>query len=687
MAPTTKIIGEKPATSKESKHLNQEPIPAIDPLAESTTTEKSNFKALPPKTKTSTNSKKKSGTLIAQKSSSNRAFTSTERTAPLAGPNPPTQPGAIHVRGYGYRGDSNHSFLGSRRNVDSAIATNDENSNNEGDAAITSATLVIADSPVIIPTATPDDDNNRSIRMKCGRLVVFTLSLLGIVGISVWVGWWRANAGENETNPSGQTSGDESYQEPRIETINNLVMTIKGVPFDDMDSNGISDWENTTSNHIQKFYATNQKSLRINISKTITSVTITGENFVEYNQEFEIQNKSDDETSAEDLAIDPFGSFYDGRELYASALQGIAGVFENITTSSDITINYVTDQPSKMQSSSPIPSQMPSPIPSQIPTVAPTASKTPSAFPTLSFEDKWIEIEEKNSVAFPIRDIAKSSDPVWIAKGFPFDSENATDAGKVALYNNDGLHHEIMGMEDYSYFGNSVAISADATVLAVGAPGGNDYSGLAFIFHRPTTDDKFAIPQQQLNGTERSSLFGYTLAMTPDGKILTVSAPIVSSFSSVFVFQRWTIEEEFVLHQEIDEPESSSDFGHRIDMTPNGKFLVASASLVKNVVNIGPGLVTLFARSETSGFFEEVHEIQGGCDNEVLGYYGVSVGATAGGILVHAKGFGCNLSNRVQSYQLECNCRIEDYVCSGFDSYPDLVCEGVIPSISPAPLT
>jgi len=132
--------------------------------------------------------------------------------------------------------------------VDSAIATKDENGNNEGDAAIKSATLVeelitadITDIPVIIPTAIPDDANNRSIRMKYGRLVVITLSLLGIVGISVWVGWWRANAGENETNPSGQTSGDESYQEPRIETINNLVMTIKGVPFDDMDSNELLD--------------------------------------------------------------------------------------------------------------------------------------------------------------------------------------------------------------------------------------------------------------------------------------------------------------------------------------------------------------------------------------------------------------------------------------------------------------
>jgi len=69
--------------------------------------------------------------------------------------------------------------------VDIAIAVNDKNRNNEDNATIASATLVeelitadITDIPVIIPTTTLDDDNNRS-----NRLIVLTLSLLGVVGI------------------------------------------------------------------------------------------------------------------------------------------------------------------------------------------------------------------------------------------------------------------------------------------------------------------------------------------------------------------------------------------------------------------------------------------------------------------------------------------------------------------------
>jgi len=282
----------------------------------------------------------------------------------------------------------------------------------------------------------------------------------------------------------------------------------------------------------------------------------------------------------------------------------------------------------------------------------PTASKTPSATPTLSFEDKWIETKETHSVAFPIRDFTESSDSVWKSQGLSLNSEKIRLAGKVVISSNDGLHHEIMGMDFNGYFGFSVAISADATVLAVGAYGANYNSGSVFALHRQTIDKEFAIPQQQLNGAEWSTYFGYTLAMTTDGKILAVSASVSFGSSSVYIFQRRTIEEEFVLHQEIDEPESSSDFGHSIDMTPNGKFLVASASLVKSLFVLGKGLVTLFARSETSELFEEVHEIRGECENEVLGYYGVAVEVSAGMLLVHASGKECHNSDTVRSYQL-----------------------------------
>mmetsp|Transcript_18029 Transcript_18029/g.20798 ORF Transcript_18029/g.20798 Transcript_18029/m.20798 type:complete len:156 (+) Transcript_18029:58-525(+) len=120
------------------KSLNQEPIPAIDPLAETTTSEKTNSKALPPKTKASTNSKNKSGLSIPPKFSSNQASTSIKRTASSES-NTQTQPGTIHVRGPSYRNDSDRSFLRSRRNANGVVATNDENNNNESDATITSA--------------------------------------------------------------------------------------------------------------------------------------------------------------------------------------------------------------------------------------------------------------------------------------------------------------------------------------------------------------------------------------------------------------------------------------------------------------------------------------------------------------------------------------------------------------------
>jgi len=187
--------------------------------------------------------------------------------------------------------------------------------------------------------------------MKYGRLVIFTLALLGIAVISASV--WRGNAGENK-NKQNVT---------RILSINNLTMTLEGVRFDDLNSKAVSDWEKTTSRHIKSFYYVH-RNFGIDVIEAITSVTDTGDSYAEYDQKFQIQRESDDETSVEDIAKVPFGDMYDGKELYTRALQILGGVFENVTASDDISINFVTRQPSKTPSSSPIPSWMPSQIPS-----------------------------------------------------------------------------------------------------------------------------------------------------------------------------------------------------------------------------------------------------------------------------------------------------------------------------------
>jgi len=63
------------------------------------------------------------------------------------------------------------------------------------------------------------------------------------------------------------------------------------------------------------------------IRKILQKNSRKNNNFVEYNQELKIENESDDATSAEDLAIDPFDSVYDGKELYGSVLQGLGRLF------------------------------------------------------------------------------------------------------------------------------------------------------------------------------------------------------------------------------------------------------------------------------------------------------------------------------------------------------------------------
>mmetsp|Transcript_39536 Transcript_39536/g.46212 ORF Transcript_39536/g.46212 Transcript_39536/m.46212 type:complete len:631 (-) Transcript_39536:262-2154(-) len=519
---------------------------------------------------------------------------------------------------------------------------NNDQMGNENNDVITSATLVeelmtadATDIPCIIPTAIPDDDVNHCIMIKYQRSITFVL--LGIVGISILV--WRMSSRE-ESNDNG-TIDDMSTLITRNVTINSLSMTMEGVLFDYLDSGAILDWENTTSHHIKLFYSENKKNLKIDVVEARTIVTNTGDSYVEYNQEFQIESELDDTTSAVDLAMDPFATIYDGKQLYASALQRLGGVFENITTSSYITINFMTSLPSDVLST--------------------TVSQIYSALPPVTFENSLLQTGKSSSVVFPMRNFTESGDFVWKAKGDRYHFVAGPNVGKVVIWKSGRLFEMLLGKGDQDNFGTSVTISADARVLAVGVLGTSDKLGSVFLFDRLTTDKNF-VRSQQLNGTEFSYNFGYTLAMTPNGNILAVSAPyMIAGFSSTYIFQRLTIEEKFTFHQQLRGSELSSNFGHNLYMASNGIFLVASADLIRNITHWGPGLVTLLARSNTNELFEVVHEILGECEDEWLGYYGVAVSATVRSILVHAKGRGCNDNNTVRSYQIHCSCKNEDF--------------------------
>jgi hypothetical protein len=84
----------------------------------------------------------------------------------------------------------------------------------------------------------------------------------------------------------------------------------------------------------------------------------------------------------------------------------------------------------------------------------------------------------------------------------------------------------IVGDADNDLFGSSVAMSADAKTLAVGAIGSNSYTGYVKVFY--ADDDGWSSMQllgQSIFGEANDDYFGMSVGMSSDGKILAIGSP------------------------------------------------------------------------------------------------------------------------------------------------------------------
>jgi hypothetical protein len=134
--------------------------------------------------------------------------------------------------------------------------------------------------------------------------------------------------------------------------------------------------------------------------------------------------------------------------------------------------------------------------------------------------------------------VSLSSDGTIVAIGaYGNAGVNGYQSGHVRVYKRDTnealgwiqLGADIDGEAAYDYSGNSVSLSSDGTILAVGA-NGNDgngsNSGHVRVYKRDTNE---ALGWRQLggdiNGEAAGDYSGYSVSLSSDGTILAVGAP------------------------------------------------------------------------------------------------------------------------------------------------------------------
>jgi hypothetical protein len=144
--------------------------------------------------------------------------------------------------------------------------------------------------------------------------------------------------------------------------------------------------------------------------------------------------------------------------------------------------------------------------------------------------------------------------------------------------------HELAGLASNEFFGASTAISADGTIVAGGAPGGQVLAGIVRVYRRSDTDGTWSLMgnQSAMVGVLPGDLFGFSVALSRDGMTVASGAIILrentadSGYVSIFRFdpsgQIWRR-----LGGPIHGTAAGEQFGNTVSLSDDGDTIIIGA--------------------------------------------------------------------------------------------------------------
>ncbi len=141
---------------------------------------------------------------------------------------------------------------------------------------------------------------------------------------------------------------------------------------------------------------------------------------------------------------------------------------------------------------------------------------------------------------FSGQSVSLSADGSIVAIGAPSNSANGLYTGHVRVYQNQGgnwvkIGADIDGETIRDYAGYSVSLSADGSVVAIGSPRTNQFDG-------PTPGRVRVYRNQSGNwikigtdiiGQATADAFGYSVSLSADGSIVAIGAPLVGNNTGI----------------------------------------------------------------------------------------------------------------------------------------------------------
>jgi hypothetical protein len=206
----------------------------------------------------------------------------------------------------------------------------------------------------------------------------------------------------------------------------------------------------------------------------------------------------------------------------------------------------------------------------------------------------------------------------------------------------------IVGDAEYDHLGTSVALSADAKTLVVGAPGkydNTDREGYVKVYR--TTDDGGSRTQlgQTIYGNATGDLFGYSVDVTAQGNVIVLGSPGYSVVNDrpgyVQVFSLDSDDETAgttgtwkQVGQDIAGEAIGDEFGCSVSISDDGKTIAVGAykNDGKNGEYYYSGHVRIYRLADDGASWEQIGE---DIDGDAAGdYSGTSVSLSANGSIV-----------------------------------------------------
>ncbi len=203
--------------------------------------------------------------------------------------------------------------------------------------------------------------------------------------------------------------------------------------------------------------------------------------------------------------------------------------------------------------------------------------------------------------------VSLSSDGTVLAVGAGSNDGNGYDSGHVRVFkyaNNkwSQLGADIDGEAAYDFAGKSgksVSLSSDGTVLAVGACGndGNGFeSGHVRVFKYYANDSKWSQMGAAINGEAEYDLFGYSVDLSSDGTVLAVGTPVDGGHARIYQFadNAWTKMGTDIYG------EAAGDYsGESVSLSSDGTVLAVGAHHNNGINGVESGHVRVFKHSNS----------------------------------------------------------------------------------------